>query len=185
MPVGSGAVPTPDERRWLHDKYERLAQEEGNLLAARTSYFATICAVLITGLVFALVNELAEPFLLAVSATFLAGIGIVLSVIWEVLVRRTTGAQRLWREAAISLEEQAPPIDGQLRGSVPLRSGAMLEVDLVKPYHAHRARFSRAQGAAWMERINPATVSEVLPVSFIAIWSGALLVVWSWVLFYA
>ncbi len=175
---------TAEERRWLHDKYERLAEEEGNLLAGRTSYFATICAVLITGLVFALANLLHEPTLLAVSITFLAAIGIILSVAWEVLVHRTTGAQRLWREAALRLEEEAPPLTGVLAGTVSLRNGQTLQVDLNRPYHAHRARFEVRKGASWMERVNPATVSEVLPVSFIATWSVVLAVVWVWVLVY-
>ncbi len=181
---GIGSSLSEEERRWLHDKYERLAGEEGNLLAGRTSYFATICAVLITGLVFALVNLQGEAFLLAVSVTFLAAIGVVLSVVWEILVRRTTGAQRLWRDAALQLEEVAPPLVGSLSGEVSLRTQGRIQVDLLRPYHAHRQRFDKGAGASWMERINPATVSEVLPVTFIAIWAVALVTVWAWVLFF-
>lgn len=174
---------TAEEVRWLHDKYERLAVMEGNLLAGRTSYFATICAVLITGLVFALVNFLHDPPLLAISATFLASIGITLSIAWEILVHRTTGAQRLWREAALRLEDHAPPLSGALRARVTTRSGAEVDVDLLRPYHAHQARFSAASSASWMERIDPSTVSEVLPISFVATWTVVLVVIWSWVLF--
>ena len=173
-----------EERRWLHDKYERLAEEEGNLLAGRTSYFATICAVLITGLVFALANLLHNPPLLMVSISFLAALGIILSSVWEVLTRRTTGAQHLWREAALRVEELAPPLDGELPATVELRSGSRLEVNLLQPYHAHRTRFEVKSGASWMERVNPATVSEILPMSFVAIWSVVLVVGWIWVLYY-
>lgn len=168
----------------MHDKYERLAGDEGVLLATRTSYFATICAVLITGLVFALVNLQNETLLLTISLTFLGAIGLVLSVVWEILVRRTTGAQQLWREAALQLEELTPPVEGSLAGAVNVRSGGHLTVDLLAPYHAHRARFDRSSGASWMERINPATVSEVLPVTFIGIWTVALVTAWAWVLLY-
>lgn len=158
---------------------------EGNLLAGRTSYFATICAVLITGLVFALVNLLGEPVLLTVSVVFLAAIGIVLSLVWEILVHRTTGAQRLWREAALRLEEQAPPLEGTLRGTVGARGARSVEVDLLRPYHAHLSRFGHGPEASWAERINPATVSEVLPISFVAIWTVVLLVMLVWLALYA
>jgi hypothetical protein len=181
---GSSASLTAEERRWLHDKYERLAGEEGNLLAGRTSYFATICAVLITGLVFALANLQNELPLLAISVTFLAAIGVMLSVTWEVLTRRTTGAQMLWRQAALQLEDEAAPLTGTLPAAVTLRKGGKIDVDLLRPYHAHRARFDTRNGGSWMERVNPATVSEVLPIGFIAIWSVVLAVVWVWFLAY-
>ena len=49
--VASAPTLTYDDRRWLHDKYERLAAEEGQLSSVRTSYYAAIGTVLITGLV--------------------------------------------------------------------------------------------------------------------------------------
>ena len=47
-PRKSGPL-SESELRWLHDKYERLASEEGQLTASRTSYFAAIGTVLVTG----------------------------------------------------------------------------------------------------------------------------------------
>ena len=176
-----GSVDDPAVRRWLHDKYERLAAEEGDLAASRTSYFAAIGTVLITGLVVALNYFLAEPRLLVVVATFLAGLGIVISFIWAVLLHRTLDAQALWRESAEQLERLLPPVDGQLHGPVTLRSGAVLEVDLLRPFTAHARRFSRDKAISWMDRLRPGGLTEVLPLCFLGIWCGVLVAVWVFV----
>ena len=99
-------------RRWLHDKFERLAAEEGQLSTGRAAYYAAIGTVLITGLLVVLADLLGEPSLLVVAVTFLAGLGILISLVWAVLLHRTNDAQNLWREAARLLERDHPPIEG-------------------------------------------------------------------------
>lgn len=176
--AGGRAREEPGTRRWLHDKYERLAAQEGDLAASRTSYFAAIGTVLITGLVVALNYFLAEPRLLLAVATFLGGLGIVISFTWVVLLHRTLDAQALWRESAEQVERLLPPIEGQLPGRITLRSGATIEVDLLRPFTAHSRRFSRDEGISWMDRLHPGTLSEVLPLCFLGLWCGVLVVAW-------
>jgi hypothetical protein len=171
----------PAVRRWLHDKYERLTAEEGDLAASRTSYFAAIGTVLITGLVVALNYFLAEPRVLDLVATFLAGLGILISFIWAVLLHRTLDAQALWREAAERLEELAPPIEGELPSAVTLRSGAKLRIDLVRPFQSHARRFSSDKAISWMDRLRPGALTEVLPLCFLVVWISVLVAVWVFV----
>lgn len=171
---------SPEDRRWLHDKYQRLASEEGELAASRTTYYAAIGTVLITGLVIAIDDFLNEPTLLAASVTFLAGLGIVISVVWVVLLHRTTDAQNLWREAALRVEEDVPPIEGVWRAPITLRSGKRVNLDLLRPYQSHAERFSPMRGVSWMDRLNPATLTEVLPIAFLGIWGSVLALIWVW-----
>jgi hypothetical protein len=180
-PRKSGPL-SESELRWLHDKYERLASEEGQLTASRTSYFAAIGTVLVTGLVVAIADLINQPWVLAAVVTFLASLGLLISSVWAVLLHRTTDAQNLWREAALRLEQTTPLLPGVLRAPITLRSGAQLTVDLTRPYEAHALRFSPTAGISWMDRINPATLMEVLPQSFLAIWVVAPVVIWAWVL---
>jgi hypothetical protein len=181
----SGTPPStiddPLVRRWLHDKYERLAAEEGELAASRTSYFAAIGTVLITGLVVSLNYFLAEPRVLLLVTTFLSGLGIVISFVWAVLLHRTLDAQNLWRESAQQLELRAPPIDGTLAASVTLRSGDKLDVDLLRPFTAHARRFSSDKAISWMDRLRPGALSEVLPLCFLALWGAVLASAWLYV----
>ena len=172
------AIDDPAARRWLHDKYERLAAEEGNLAASRTSYFAAIATVLITGLVVALNYFLADPRVLLLVATFLSGLGILISFVWSVLLHRTQDAQAMWREAAQQLEAETPPIDGELKGRVHLRSGDTLEVDLLRPFTAHALRFADERAVSWMDRLRPSALAEVLPLSFLGIWCAVLVAAW-------
>ncbi len=171
----------PAVRRWLHDKYDRLTAEEGDLAASRTSYFAAIGTVLITGLIVSLNYFLNEPRVLLLVTTFLASLGILISFVWAVLLHRTFDAQDLWRECAVELERRAPPIDGELRATVTLRSGAKLEVDLLRPFTAHALRFSRDKAISWMDRLRPGALSEVLPLCFLGIWCAVLVAIWVYV----
>jgi hypothetical protein len=168
----------PSVRRWLHDKYERLAAEEGELAASRTSYFAAIGTVLITGFVVSLSYFVGQPRTLVLVATFLAGLGVLISFVWAVLLHRTLDAQAMWREAVEQLEQRAPPVEGELPGRVTLRSGATLEVDLLRPFSLHARRFSRDRSISWMDRMRPGALSEVLPISFLVVWSAVLVGVW-------
>ena len=185
MSVGGSArsIDDPAVRRWLHDKYERLAAEEGDLAASRTSYFAAIGTVLITGFVVALDYFLSEPRTLVLVATFLAGLGVLISFVWAVLLHRTLDAQAMWREAAEQLERRFPPIDGELPGTVTLHSGATLEVNLLRPFSAHAHRFSHDQAISWMDRLRPGALTEVLPVCFLVVWGVVLVAVWVFVWF--
>jgi hypothetical protein len=180
--VGPTAGPPllPEERRWLHDKYERLSAEEGALSASRTSYFAALGTVLITGLVVALADLMANHEIFAVVVTFLGALGIMISVVWAILLHRTNDAQHLWREAARQLEKESPPILSTLPTPVQLRSGEMLELDLARPYLAHAQRFSRSARISWMDRVDPSATTEILPWTFLVIWSTVLIVAWSW-----
>jgi len=177
------SIDEPAIRRWLHDKYERLAAEEGELAASRTSYFAAIGTVLITGLVVSLNYFGTSPRTLVLVTTFLAGLGILISFIWAVLLHRTLDAQALWRESAEQLERLSPPVDGELRGAITLRSGERMEVDLLRPFSAHARRFSRDRSVSWMDRLRPGMLTELLPLCFLGIWCGVLVVVWAFVAF--
>jgi hypothetical protein len=173
----------PDDRKWLHDKYERLAAEEGQLATARTSYYAAIGTVLVTGVVVAIADLSSNRFILAGIATFLAGLGILISFVWAVLLHRTNDAQAMWREAAEQLEEVDPPLEGVLNAPVTLRSGDTIPVNLLRPYQTHRERFGASHQISWMDRTNPARLTEVLPVAFLVIWISALVFVWLWFLY--
>lgn len=178
-----GSIDDPAVRRWLHDKYERLDAEEGNLAASRTSYFAAIGTVLITGLVVALNYFLSDPRVLVLVATFLAGLGIVISFTWAVLLHRTLDAQAMWRDCAEQLERLCPPVAGELPGAITLRTGATMEVDLLRPFSAHARRFSRDKAISWMDRLHPGALTELLPICFLGVWSTVLVVVWVFIRF--
>ena len=173
---------TSEDRRWLHDKYERLAAEEGQLSSVRTSYYAAIGTVLITGLVVAMADLLNEPTLLAVVVSFLAVLGILISSVWAVLLHRTNDAQNLWREAALRLEQTEPPVDGAWNVPITLRSGATLDLNLLRPFEAHAERFSRRRSISWMDRVDPSSLTEILPLTFFTIWVAVLAIVWVWFL---
>ena len=173
----------PEERRWLHDKYERLAAEEGQLSASRTSYYAAIGTVLLTAFVVAIADLLSHPLVLVGMVSFLAVLGFVISVIWAVLLHRTNDAEKLYREAALRLEESEPPLAGSLPGPITLRSGATIRVNLLRPYETHDHRFSRTEPVSWMDRLNPSRLTETLPWVFIAIWAAVAIGSWTWYLF--
>ncbi len=173
---------SPEERRWLHDKYERLSTEESGLSASRTSYYAAIGTVLLTAFVVAVADLYGRPLILVVMISFLAALGLVISFIWAVLLHRTNDAEKLYREAALRLEENAPPIAGTLPVPVTRRSGRTLEVNLLRPYDAHRRRFDPTQHISWMDRVNPTALTETLPRVFIAIWIGVAVIGWAWYL---
>jgi len=169
-------------RRWLHDKYEHLAEAEGTLASTRTSYFAAIGTVLVTGLVIVLNYFLNEHTLLLLVTTFFAGLGIMISFVWLVLLRRTVDAQDLWRAMARYIEQAEPPLPGELIAPVVLRSGETLRLNLFRPYTAHAARFARDKGISWWDRLTPDLLTQVLPGSFLVIWVSVLIVVWVYVL---
>ncbi|MCI4369040.1 MAG: hypothetical protein L3K09_05720 [Thermoplasmata archaeon] len=182
--TGAGTPPSislgPEERRWLHDKYERLAAEEGQLAAGRTSYFAAIGSVLVTGTVVAVSYFSGRPLLLVTIATFLSAIGIVFSFVWAVLLHRTNDAQALWREAAWRLEVCEPPLSGELLAPITLRSTQTVTVNLLRPYSIHRARFSTAKPISWMDRVNPGRLTESLALTFLLVWLTVLVISWGW-----
>ncbi len=181
MPPTMGMLPVED-RRWLHDKYERLAEEEGNLAATRTSYFAAIAAVLVTGMVVATSDLIGTPVLLVLFASFFAGFGLLTASLWSVLFHRTTDAQNLWREAALRLEELDPPIETTVEAPITLRSGRTITVDLARPFHAHYERFDPKNHISWLDRVNPSRLSEIMPLALIVIWAAAIALVWTWFL---
>jgi len=168
----------PDVRRWLHDKYERLAAEEGQLAASRTSYFAAIGTVLITALVVVINYFLNQHGLLLVLVTFVSGLGFLISFVWLILLHRTIDAMKMWRESAANLERLSPPVDGVMPAPVTLRSGGTIEVDLLRPYIAHAQRFSKDHAISWPDRLSPDFLTEILPMSFLVIWTVVLVAVW-------
>ena len=179
----AGSTMNSADRRWLHDKFERLAAEEGQLSTGRTTYYAAIGTVLVTGLLVVLADLLNEASLLVVAVSFLAGLGILISLVWAVLLHRTNDAQNLWREAARLLERDNPPIEGVWNAPITLRSGETIPINLLRPYLAHEARFAPSRQISWMDRVNPLALTEVLPLTFIVIWSAVLVIVWAWYLF--
>ncbi len=172
-----------EDRRWLHDKYERLAAEEGQLAASRTSYYAAIGTVLITGLLVAAADLLGDPAVLVTIVSLLALLGILISLVWAVLLHRTNDAQNLWREAALRLEEGIPPLEGEFQAPVTLRSGATLQVDLGRPFQSHNQRFSPTNHISWMDRVDPSRLMEILPVTFLLLWGAVFALIWLWYLF--
>lgn len=175
---------TPEERRWLHDKFERLAAEESTLAAGRTSYYAGIGTVLITGLIIVIADFGGEPRVLVGVASFLSLLGILISLVWAVLLHRTNDARNMWREAAVRLETANPPITGEWRAAITLRSGLQVPLDLLKPFSAHNERFSTAHPISKMDRIDPGFLTEVLPLTFLTLWVTMLVGVWTWYLVY-
>ena len=190
-PVGYGDASTaaaglsPDDRRWLHDKFERLAAEEAQLAAGRTSYFAAIGTVLITAVIVAVADLSANAIVLTLFVSFLSGLGVLITFVWTVLLHRTTDAQSLWREANLRLEQVFPPIEGTVPVSISLRSGQGLQVNLLHPYEAHAVRFSTVRSISWMDRVNPDRLTEVLPITFFGVWTAAFVLVWVWFFVYA
>ncbi len=186
MPLLSPTAPSDlstDDRRWLHDKYERLASEESQLSASRTAYFAAVGTVLLTGLVVLLADLLGQPVLFVVAATLVGGLGILTSTVWAVLLHRTNDAQAMWREAALNVELSAPPIAIPVPSQVTLRSKATIPVDLGSPYRMHETRFSPANHISLLDRVNPARLTEAMPLTLLIIWVGALALSWGWFLF--
>jgi len=183
------AAPVPlsalssDDRRWLHDKFERLAAEEAQLAAGRTSYFAAIATVLITAVIVAVADLSGNPLVLSLSVSFLSLLGVLITFVWAVLLHRTNDAQNLWRESNLRLEQLSPPIEGAIPIPITLRSGASLSVNLLRPYETHAARFASTRSISWMDRVNPDRLAEVLPITFACVWSGALVIVWAWFLY--
>lgn len=171
-----------EDRRWLHDKFERLAAEEGQLAAGRTSYFAAIATVLITAIVVAVADLSTNHLELALFITFLSSLGVLITVVWAVLLHRTNDAQALWRESNLRLEQLSPPIEGAVPISITLRTGEALRVNLLRPYETHASRFSKSRSVSWMDRVNPEHLTELLPQTFIVVWASALVVVWVWYL---
>ncbi len=139
MPVlAAPKVLSPDERRWLHDKFERLAAEESQLASLRTTYYAAIGTVLITGLVVAIADLLSQTRLLVSIATFLSLLGILISAVWIVLLHRTNDAKNMWREAACQLEREQSPLEGQWVAPITLRSNETLPLNLLQPFPGPR-----------------------------------------------
>lgn len=172
---------SPEERRWLHDKFERLQTEEASLASARTSYYAAIGTVLLTALVVAIADLLSQTRVLLAVLTFIALLGVLISVVWAILLHRTNDAKNLWREAAWRLEQDLPPLPGSWTIPITLRSNAQLPVDLFRPFQAHDLRFSQRRDISWMDRANPDVLTEVLPLTFLAIWIGVLVGAWTWI----
>jgi hypothetical protein len=183
---GSPTTPTPalanDERRWLHDKYERLAAEEATLADSRTSYFAAIASALVAAFVVLVVNELAHPMLMVAMATLVASFGIVISIVWTLVLHRTGDAQHVWREAAMLLESSAPPITTSLPATIETRHGDTIQVDLTQPYHVHSIRFSNSNRIAWIDRLDPSNVSANVPLFLVGLWVLVLVGTWTWFL---
>ena len=178
----SPATLTSEESRWLHDKFERLAAEEVQLSGARTSYFAAIGTILITGTIVTVADLLSQPLLLALVVTFLSALGVLISFVWVVLLHRTNDAQQMWRESALRLEMLRAPIAGELLAATTLRSGATLELNLLRPFAMHQERFSPANPISWLDRVNPERLTESLPLTFLVVWSATLVLVWVWFL---
>ncbi len=171
----------PTDRRWLHDKYEKLAEHEAQLADYRTSYFAVLNTALVAGTVLVVVNLLKTPPIFATAASLLAGFGLLMSVVWALLLHRTLAAQDLWRDAALALEAEFPPVPAPLPADLPAGvAGRRISVDLARPYHAHHLRFSGEHGASFLDTIRPAEVWSRIPVIFCGVWGTLLVAVWVW-----
>ncbi|MCI4360788.1 MAG: hypothetical protein L3J91_03720 [Thermoplasmata archaeon] len=172
-----------DERRWLHDKYERLANEEASLADSRTSYFAAIASALVAALVVLVINELGRPTIMVTMTTFLAAFGILISTVWTVVLHRTADAQALWRDAAILVERTTPPIATAARAQIPVHGKVAIDVDLTRPYQVHQIRFATGKDVPWIDRLNPSAVSANVPLTMVGLWCLVLVGIWYWFLF--
>ncbi len=179
-PPPSGDSLSPDDRKWLHDKFERLTEDEGQLAAGRTSYFAAVVTVLITAVVVSVADLSAHPLELALVVTFLCTLGILITSVWWVLLHRTNDAHALWTQASLQLERSAPPVPGTLPGSIRLRTGEMLSVNLLHPAETHAERFSRRLAVTWFDRVSPEGLTELLPQTFLIVWGATVVLIWSW-----
>lgn len=180
-PAGGDADVPLEERRWLHDKYQSLAEYEARLADYRTSYFAVLNTALVAGMVLVVINLLRNPPVFAATATLLGLLGIGMSLLWAIVLHRTIAAQNLWRDAAMSLESDFPPVGRRLPSTVPGGRGSeRIPVDLSRPYHTHRARFSRGPGAGYFDTVQPAELWSSVPVLFAVAWGAGLAVVWTW-----
>lgn len=173
-----------EERRWLHDKYQRLAEHEAQLADYRTSYFGAILAALVAAQALIVINLRGAPNELVTSSTILDASGIAISAVWALVLHRTYAAQALWREALIQLEVHASPLPGRLDAVVSIRGGpATIAVDLARPYHTHRDRFSARPNVPWLDRVRPLELTSDIPLILVGIWAVTLAIVWAWFVF--
>jgi hypothetical protein len=181
MEPPSGDTPSAEERRWLHDKYQRLSEHEAQLADYRSSYFAVLNTALVAGLALLLVNLYRSPPLFVAGATLLAGFGLVVTMIWSLLLRRTTAALELWREAVLELERVAPPILVHIPTQLTLESTARtFAVDLARPYDTHRRRFQPENAVSRADMIRPSELWSDVPVILAGVWATVLFGVWAW-----
>ncbi len=174
---------TGEERRWLHDKYQRLAEHEAQLADYRTSYFAAIVAALVAAQVLLVINLLHEPGVFSTVSTLLALFGLLICGVWGLVLHRTTSAMDLWRTAAAELEKVAPPVAGPLEARLAPRPGAPeLVLDLARPYAAHARRFAPGTGLPWADSIRPTELWGDIPVLIAGAWVVVIAVVWIWYL---
>ena len=179
-PERPDAALSPEELRWLHDKYERLAAEETHLVDSRTSYFAAITAALVAGLVLLIINELRSPPVFVAAASFLATLGVLVSAVWAVVLHRTSAAQRLWRAAAAALERSSMFPQRSLPARLAVHQGLEITIDLTRPYLAHAERFAGTHGLPWVDRVEPSELSSDLPVLLVGAWLAAFGAIWVW-----
>lgn len=133
-------------------------------------------------MVVALADVLNEPNILVIVVSFLALLGILISIVWTVLLHRTNDAQKLWREAALRLELSQPPLEGEFRAPITLRSGETMSLDLYRPFLAHEERFAPSPKISWLDRVDPSWLTEILPLTFLLLWAAILVVIWFWYL---
>lgn len=177
-------VLSPEEARWLHDKYERLAAEETHLVDSRTSYFAAITAALVAGFVLLVINVLRIPPVFVAAASFLATLGALVSAVWAIVLHRTSAAQRLWRTAARELETGLLFPGRALPATLQVHPGLRIRVDLTRPYAVHAERFSSQHRLRWIDRVEPSALSSDLPVLLVGTWLCVLVGVWLWFLWF-
>ena len=172
---------TGEHRRWLHDKYQRFDQSEGQLADYRSSYTAAVTTAVVASMVYAVVNLLPRGGLVfAGTVSLLASFGVLISIVWAIVLRRTTEAQNLWREAALQLEELAPPVEASLLVPIPIRGGQTVTVDLARPYHAHAERFSAKNHVPWLDQIRPSELASQVPILLVGVWFTVVIGVWAW-----
>lgn len=181
---GPGAGPlTGEERRWLHDKYQRLAEHEAQLADYRTSYFAAIEAALVAAQVLLVINLLRAPPVFATVSTLLALFGLLVCGVWALVLHRTTAAMLLWREGATRLEAIAPPVPGPIDVTVEIgHRRAPLSIDLTRPFQAHQHRFGGDRSIPWADSIRPTELWGDIPLILAGAWGVVIAVVWFWFL---
>lgn len=180
----SPSLLSQEDRRWLHETYRQFDLAEGQLADYRSSYTAAITTAIVAAMVYAVVNLLPKGQLLfAVTVSLLSAFGLLISSVWALVLRRTTEAQNLWRQAAFELEECAPPVPGPLFRPIPVRPGVEIPIDLTQPYHAHARRFQGPASIPRLDRVRPAELAGWVPVILLIVWAVVLAGVWTWYLF--
>ena len=103
---------TKEEYMWVEELYSSLQFHEDELIYQRTAFFVTALSVLAGAFSLVYVSQNPSSVSKGQAGAVLALMGIVLSVTWALVLRRTIDALELWRARVLDFEEIAPQLFG-------------------------------------------------------------------------